>query len=116
MDGSGPHSLASVEGGQASHVPSICEQGQAVRGAMDILQQIAQALQREAQPVAFVPQRSAIKRMAKYRTIDFLRKKDDEPSMEENWPEITERMLRQMHCKPKENLECATSLLQDESY
>ena len=25
-------------------------------------------------------------------------------------------MLRQMHCTPKENLECATSLLQDEAY
>ena len=48
MDGSGPHrvrgdsgscpnSLASVEGGQASHAPSICEQGQAAGSAMDIL-------------------------------------------------------------------------------
>ena len=48
MDGSEPHrvrgdsrsrpnSPASVEGGQASHAPSIHEQGQAVRGAMDIL-------------------------------------------------------------------------------
>ena len=36
--GSRPNSLASVEGGQASHAPSICEQGQAVGGAMDILQ------------------------------------------------------------------------------
>ena len=55
MDGFGPHrvrgdlgsllnSPASVEGGQASHAPSIREQGQAARGAMDILQQIAQAL------------------------------------------------------------------------
>ena len=55
MDGSGPHrvrgdsgshpnSLASVEGEQASHAPSICEQGQALRGTMDILQQIAHAL------------------------------------------------------------------------
>ena len=25
-------------------------------------------------------------------------------------------MLRQMHCTPEENLECATSLLQDEAY
>ena len=49
MDGSGPHrvrgdtgsrlnSLASVEGGQASHAPSIREQGQATGSAMDILQ------------------------------------------------------------------------------
>ena len=48
--------------------------------------------------------------------MDFLGKKDDEPSMEENWLERTERMLRQMHCTPEENLECATSLLQDEAY
>ena len=48
--------------------------------------------------------------------MDFLRKKDDEPSMVENWLERTERMLRQMHCIPEENLECATSLLQDEAY
>ena len=34
----------SVEGGQASHAPSICEQGQAVGSAMDILQKINQAL------------------------------------------------------------------------
>ena len=48
--------------------------------------------------------------------MDLLRKKDDEPSMEENWLKRTELMLRQMHCTPKENLECATSLLQDEAY
>ena len=49
MDGSGPHrvrgdsgsrpnSSASVEGGQASHVPLIHEQGQAAGSAMDIPQ------------------------------------------------------------------------------
>ena len=89
MDSSGPHrvrgdlgsclnSLANVEGGQASHAPSIREQGQAEGGAMDILQQISQALQRAAQPAVVVPQRSAIERMAKHRPIDFLGKKDDE--------------------------------------
>ena len=36
--------------------------------------------------------------------------------MAENWLERTERMLRQMHCTSEENLECATSLLQDEAY
>ena len=46
--GSRPNSLASMDGGQASHDPSIHEQGQAVGGTMDILQQIAQALQRAA--------------------------------------------------------------------
>ena len=54
--------------------------------------------------------------MTKYRTIDFLGKKDDEPSMVENWFERTKKIMRQMHCTPKENLECATSLLQDDAY
>ena len=39
--GSRPNSPTSVEGGQASHVPSIHEQGQVAGGAMDILQQIS---------------------------------------------------------------------------
>ena len=59
---------------------------------------------------------SAIKRMAKYRPMDFLGKKDDEPSMGENWLERTERMLWKMHCTPEENLECSTSLLQGQAY
>ena len=42
--------LVSVDGGQASHAPSIHKQGQAAGGTVDILQQIAQALQRAAQP------------------------------------------------------------------
>ena len=88
-----PNSLVSVDGRQVSHAPSIHDQGQATRGTMDILQQIAQAMQRAAQPVAVIPQWLAIERMAKYRPIDFLRKKDDEPSMAENWLERTERML-----------------------
>ena len=54
--------------------------------------------------------------MAKYRPIDFLGKKDDEPSIAENWLEITEIMLRQMHCTLEENLECPTSLPPDEAY
>ena len=77
MDGSRPHRVrgdsgsrltgpASVEGGQASHAPSIHEQGQEVGSTMDILHQIAQALQRVAEPAAVVPQRSAIERLAKY--------------------------------------------------
>ena len=35
--GSRPNSPASVEGGQASHAPSIREQGQVAGAAMDIL-------------------------------------------------------------------------------
>ena len=51
---------------------------------MDILQKIAQALQRAAQPAVVVPQWSSIERMTKYRPMDFLGKKDDEPYMVEN--------------------------------
>ena len=50
--------------------------------------------------------------MAKYLPIDFLGKKDDEPSMAEKWIERTKRMLRQIYCTPEENLDCVTSLLQ----
>ena len=88
MDGLGPHKVrgdsrsrpnspCSVEGGQVSHAPSIREQGQTARGVMDILQKIAQALQRARQPAKVVPQQSAIERMEKYQPIDFLGKKDD---------------------------------------
>ena len=114
--GSRPNGPTSVDGGQASHAPPMNGQGQAIGGAMDILQQIAQALQRVAQLATVVPRRSTIERMAKYRPMDFLGKKDDEPSIVKNWLERTERMLRQMHCTPEENLECATSLLPDEAY
>ena len=109
-------SLASVEGGQASHAPPMNESEPAAGGTIDILQQLAQALQRAAQPAAVAPQRSAIKRMARYRPVDFLGRKEDEPSMAENWIERTERMLVQMHCTLYESLECKTALLQDEAY
>ena len=105
-----------MEGGQASHAPSIREQGQAAGGAINILQKIAQALQRVAQLTAVIPQWSAIERIEKYRPLDFLGKKDDEPSIEENWLERTEIILQKMHYTPEENLECANSLLQDEAY
>ena len=105
-----------MDGGQASHAPSIHEHGQAIGGVVDILQQIAQALQRVSQPSQVALQWTSIKRIAKYRPIDFLGKKDDEPSMAENLLERIERMLRQMHCTPEENLECEISLLQDDAY
>ena len=57
--GSHPNSPTSVDGGQASHAPSIHEQGQAAKGTMDILQHIAQALHRVAQPAQVVPQSMA---------------------------------------------------------
>ena len=53
-------SLASVKGGQASHAPLMNESEPAAGGAIDIFQQLAQALQRVAQPAVVVPQRSAI--------------------------------------------------------
>ena len=83
---------------------------------MGILQHLAQALRRAGQPATIAPMRSAIERMARYRPVDFMGKKEDEPSMEENWLERTERMLVQMHCTTEEKLECATSLLQDGTY
>ena len=127
MDGSGTHRVegdqgnlpdnpTSVVGRQASHAPPVNEPEQVEGGTMGILQQLAQALQRVVQPVTIAPQQSNIKIMAKYRPIDFLRRKDDEPSMAENWLERTEQMLVQMHCTTEEKLECATSLLQDEAY
>ena len=54
--------------------------------------------------------------MARYRPVDFLGQKEDEPSMVENWLERTDRMLVQMHSTSDESLECATALLQDEAY
>ena len=114
--GNRPDSPSSVVGGQSSHAPPVNEPKQVVGGTMGILQQLAQALQRAGQPAEIAPQQSAIERMARYRPIDFLGKKEDEPSMVENWLERTKRMLVQMHCTTEEKLECATSLLQDEAY
>ena len=109
--GNRQESPPSVEGGQASHVPPMNEPEPAAGGTIDILQHLAQVLQRAAQLVTVAPQRSAIERMARYRPVDFLGQKEDEPSMAENWLERTERMLMQMHCTPDESLECATALL-----
>ena len=114
--GTHPNSTASVEGGQASHAPPMNEPEQVAGGTIGILQQLVQALQRARQPAAIAPKRSAIERTARYRPVDFMGKKEDEPSMAENWLERTERMLVQMHFTTEEKLECATSLLQDEAY
>ena len=111
-----PNIHACVDSGQSSHALSIHEQGQAIGRVVNILQKIDQPLQRAAQPVQVIPQRVIINIMAKYRPIKFLGKKDDEPSTAENWLGITERMVRQMNYRPKKNLECATSLLQDDAY
>ena len=66
-------------GGQASHAPPVNNSEQVAGGIMGILQQLAQALQRAVQPATISPQQLAIERMAKYRPIDFLGKKEDEP-------------------------------------
>ena len=114
--GSRPNNPASVEGGQPSHAPPMNEPEQVAGGTMGILQQLAQALQKARQLAAISPQRSAIERMTRYRSVDFMGKKENEPSMAENWLKRTERMLMKMHCTTEEKLECATSLLQDEVY
>ena len=114
--GTRPNSLSSVEGGQASHAPLMNEPKQVAGGTMGILQQLAQALQRAGQPAVIAPQRSAIERMSRYQPVDFMGKKEDEPSMAEIWLERTEQMFAQMHCTTEEKLEFATSLLQDEAY
>ena len=105
--GNCPDSPASVEGGQASQAPPIHQQEPTMGGTMEILQQITQALQGATQPATVAPQRSATERMARYRLIEFMGKKDDEPAMAENWLERIERMLVQMHCTTEEKLECA---------
>ena len=64
--GSRPNSPISVDGWQDSRAPLIHEQVQVAEGTIDILQQIAQALQKVAPPAVIVPQRSTIERMAKY--------------------------------------------------
>ena len=114
--GTRPNSPASVEGGQASHAPPMSEPDQVAGGNIGILQHLAQALQRAGQPAAIAQKRSAIERMARYRPVDFIGKKEDEPYMAENWLKIIERILVQMHCTTEEKLECATSLLHDEAH
>ena len=83
--GTRPNSSASVEGGQASHAPPMNEPEQVAGGTMGVLQQLVQALQRAGQLAAITSKRSAIERMARYRPVDFMGKKEDEPSMAENW-------------------------------
>ena len=85
-----------MEGVQTLHASPIHQHEPTMGGTIDILQQIAQALQRAAQPVAAAPKRFAIERMARYRPIDFMGKKDEKPAMAENWLQRTERMLVQM--------------------
>ena len=76
-----PNSPASVEGGQASHAPPMNEPEQVAGGTMGILKQLTQAYQRAGKLAAIAPQRSAIERMARYRHVDFMGKKEDEPFM-----------------------------------
>ncbi len=48
--------------------------------------------------------------------MDFLGKKEDDPVAAENWLNRARRVLKQLHCTLKQNLEGAVSLLQDNAY
>ncbi|KAL5823180.1 hypothetical protein ACOSQ4_021080 [Xanthoceras sorbifolium] len=77
------------------------------------MQQMAEFFQNLARAA---PRRSAIERLAKYRPTDFHGKRDEDACAAEYWFERTDRILEQMHCTPKERLECAVSLLQEDAY
>ena len=79
--GTRPNSLASVEGEQASHAPPMNEPEQVAGDTMGLLQQLVQALQRAGKPAAITLKRSAIERMARYRPVDSMGKKEDEASI-----------------------------------
>ncbi|KAL5834572.1 hypothetical protein ACOSQ4_014069 [Xanthoceras sorbifolium] len=66
--------------------------------------------------VRAAPRRSAIERLAKYRSTDFHGRKDEDASAAEYWFKRTDRILQQMHCTHEERLECAVSLLQEDAY
>ena len=68
----------------------MSEPEQVAGGTIGILLQLAQALKRAGKPAAITPKRSSIERMARYRLVDFMGKKEDEPSMAENWLERTD--------------------------
>ncbi len=57
------------------------------------------------------PQKSHLEKLRKYGAMDFLGKKEDDPMAIENWLDIMERVLRQLHCTPEQNLEGTVSHL-----
>ncbi|KAF2302355.1 hypothetical protein GH714_034699 [Hevea brasiliensis] len=59
---------------------------------------------------------SRVEKLRKYKAIDFMGKKEENPSAAEHWLEWTERVLKQLHCTPEHQLECTLSLLQEEAY
>ncbi len=63
-------------------------------------------------PQAQPSQKSPLKKLIKYRAIDFKEKKEYDPATAEHWLERTERILQQLHCTPEQSLECAVLLLQ----
>ncbi|KAL5830387.1 hypothetical protein ACOSQ3_019855 [Xanthoceras sorbifolium] len=77
------------------------------------MQQMAKFFQNVARAAL---RRSAIERLAKYRSTDFHGRKDEDAFAAEYWFERTERILQQMHCTPEESLECTVSLLQEDAY
>ncbi|KAL5766828.1 hypothetical protein ACOSP7_017445 [Xanthoceras sorbifolium] len=115
MEGSGdrPESPASVAGGVSKESVSPRVAGPEVQGQPAFMQQMAEFFQNVARAAS---RRSAIERLAKYRSTDFYGRKDEDASVEEYWFERTDRILQQMHCTPEERLECAVSLLQEDAY
>ncbi|XP_021657401.2 uncharacterized protein LOC110647744 [Hevea brasiliensis] len=118
-----------------SHVSARCRdrdtredssQGAIGRAQQAFLEQMTQMLrqvigvipqaQAQAQAQAQLVQRSPLEKLRKYGAVDFKATKEDDPTVAEYWLERTERVLRQLHCTPEQQLECAISLLQEDAY
>ncbi|KAL5843090.1 hypothetical protein ACOSQ3_013693 [Xanthoceras sorbifolium] len=117
MEGSGNRdrlrSSASVAGGAYGESVSPRVAGSEVQGQSAFMQQMPEFFQNVARAA---PRRSAIERLAKYRSTDFHGRKDEDASAAEYWFERIERILQQMHCTPEESLECTVSLLHEDAY
>ncbi|XP_058008229.1 uncharacterized protein LOC131182890 [Hevea brasiliensis] len=60
--------------------------------------------------------RSPLERLRKYGAIAFRVKKEDDLAAAEYWMERTDRLLQQLHYTPKQQLERALSLLEEDAY
>ncbi len=67
-------------------------------------------------PIPPPQQKSHLEKLRKFRAVDFLGRKEDNPVAVDNWLDRTRRVLKQLRCTPEQNLEGAVSLLQDDSY
>ncbi|XP_021654665.2 uncharacterized protein LOC110645728 [Hevea brasiliensis] len=90
--------------------------GTAGRTQQAFLEQMTQMLCEFTGAIPQPTQRSPLKKLKKYGVVDFMGKKEDDPSATEHWLERIERVLRHLHCTPDQQLECALSLLQEEAY